>query len=212
MLYAITIENAHRFGDVMPQLFRLRYRQFKERQSYNVRVHRNMEFDQYDTPETVYLVWLDEQNRVRGTSRLNPTCSPYMLKDLWSHMIDGHDLPNAPDVWEGTRICIDKDLPGPLRERIKWEIVLGYLEFGLATGITRFVGIMQSFIWLRVFVQSGWGADYLGPEHVIDGIKTRAGQVHVSRQALQRVREKTGIQGRVLMNPDDIATTISSAA
>ena len=136
MLHAITIENAHRFGDVMPQLLRLRYRQFKERQSYNVRVHKNMEFDQYDTPETVYLVRVDDQNQVCGTSRLNPTSSPYMLKDIWPHMIEGHELPNTHDVWEGTRICIDKARPGHLRERIKWEIVLGYVTH---LGTPRFV-------------------------------------------------------------------------
>jgi hypothetical protein len=116
MLYAINIENAHRHGDVMPQLLRLRYRQFKERQNYEVRVYNNMEFDQYDTPETVYLVWLDEQRQVGGTSRLNSTCGPYMLKDIWADMIEGHELPYSSDVWEGTRICIDKALPGALRE------------------------------------------------------------------------------------------------
>lgn len=171
MLYAINIENAHRHGDVMPQLLRLRYRQFKERQNYEVRVYKDMEYDQYDTPETVYLVWLDEHHQVCGTSRLNPTCSPYMLKELWADMIDGHELPSSRDVWEGTRICIDKALPGARRERIKWEIVLGYLEFGLAHGVAKYVGIMQNFIWTRVFIQSGWGADYLGPEKLIDGKK-----------------------------------------
>jgi len=212
MLYAVTIENAHRFGDVLPQLLRLRYKQFRERQGYDVRVFKDMEFDQYDTPETVYLVRLDEKRRVQGTSRLNSTLSPYMLKDIWPHLVEGHALPCAADVWEGTRICIDKALPGAARERIKWEIVLGYLEFGLAGGITRYIGIMQSFIWLRVFIQSGWGAEFLGPEHLIDGIKTRAGQVHVSREALRRVREKTGIFEPVLANPDDVAAGIARAA
>lgn len=212
MLYAVTIENAHRFGDVLPQLLRLRYKQFRERQGYDVRVFKDMEFDQYDTPETVYLVRLDEQNRVQGTSRLNPTSSPYMLKDLWPEMVEGHPLPCAADVWEGTRICIDKALPGAVRERIKWEIVLGYLEFGLANGITRFIGIMQNFIWLRVFIQSGWGAEFLGPEHRIDGIKTRAGEVHVTREALQRVRAKTGISEPVLANPDDVLAGVARAA
>jgi N-acyl-L-homoserine lactone synthetase len=212
VLYAITIENAHLHGDVMPQLLRLRYKQFKERQGYDVRVYHNMEYDQYDTPETVYLVWLDDQHRLCGTSRLNPTSRPYMLKDIWPNMVEGHELPESRDVWEGTRICIDKALPSQVRERIKWEIVLGYLEFGLANGIARFVGIMQNFIWLRVFIQSGWGAEYLGPEHLIDGIKTRAGQVHVSPDALQRVRDKTGIQDIVLANLDEVITHTAIAA
>lgn len=200
MLYAVNIENAHKFGDVLPQLYRLRYRQFKERQNYQVPVFKDMEYDQYDTPATTYLVWLDDSGNVCGTSRLNPTDRPYMLKDIWPHMVEGTELPNSYDVWEGTRICIDKGLPGVMRERIKWEIVLGYLEFGLANGIKKYVGIMQNFIWLRVFVQSGWGAEYLGPDHIIDGIKTRAGQVIVSEDALERVRYKTGIHEPVLGN------------
>lgn len=211
MLVAINVENAHRHGDALPQLLRLRYRQFKERQNYDVRVYKDMEYDQYDTPETVYLVWLDG-GQVCGTSRLNPTRGPYMLKDLWGDMIEGHDLPCSSDAWEGTRICIDKALPGQLRERIKWEIVLGYLEFGLWNGIRRYVGIMQTFIWKRVFIQSGWGAEFLGPEKLIDGIPTRAGQVHVSKDALQRVREKTGLHDQVLVNLDEVTPFTAIAA
>jgi N-acyl-L-homoserine lactone synthetase len=91
-------------------------------------------------------------------------------------------------VWEGTRICIEKELPAGLRERIKWEIVLGYLEFGLPNGIARYIGVMQTYIWRRVFLASGWVPDYLGPERLIDGIPTRAGKVLVSSDALDRVR------------------------
>ena len=200
MLYAVNIENAHHFGDVLPQLFRLRFRQFKERQGYDIPFYKDMEYDQYDTLATTYLVWIDERTRaVHGTSRLNPTDRPYMLKDLWPDMVEG-PLPRSPHVWEGTRICIDKALPGHLRERIKWEIVLGYLEFGRANQIEKYVGIMQTFIWTRVFMQSGWGAAYLGDERLIDGIKTRAGEVIVSEEALERVRRKTGIDGPVLGN------------
>ena len=83
MLYAVNIENAHHFGDALPQIFRLRYRQFKERQNYAVPVFKDMEYDSYDTPATVYLVWLDRDNRVCGTSRLNSTDRPHMLGDIW---------------------------------------------------------------------------------------------------------------------------------
>jgi acyl homoserine lactone synthase len=109
-------------------------------------------------------------------------------------------LPSSPAIWEGTRICIDKNIPGDLRERIKWEIVLGYLEFGLANGIDKYIGVMLNFIWRRVFIQSGWGADYLGEERLIDGLKTRAGQVIVSPEAHERVKKATGIARKVLHN------------
>lgn len=200
MLHAINIENAHELGSVLPQLHRLRYRQFKERQSYDVPAYNGMEYDQYDTPATVYLVWLDGGGIVRGCSRLNPTDRPYMLKDLWPHMAD-RPLPCSPFVWEGTRICIDKDLTAERRERVKWEIVLGYLEFGLANGITKYVGVMQNYIWRKVFIASGWGAEYLGGERLVDGARTRAGEVLVSPEALRRVRQTTGILDQVLLNP-----------
>jgi acyl homoserine lactone synthase len=201
MLIAVNIKNFHRYGDVYPQILRLRYKQFKERQGYNVPVFEDMEFDQYDTPATTYLAFVTPDGRLVGTSRLVPTTQPYMLKELWPDMVDG-ELPCHPKVWEGTRICIDKGLPSEHRDRIKWEIVLGYLEFGLANGIERYIGVMQSLIWSRVFVQSGWGAEFLGPERIIDRIRTRAGQVHVSTEALMRVRATTGFHESVLGNFD----------
>lgn len=165
-----------------------------------------MEYDQYDTPASIYFAWIDTQGQVRGTSRLNPTDRPYMLKDLWPEMVDGK-LPENVSIFEGTRICIDKEIPADLRERIKWEIVPGYLELGLAQGIESYIGVMQTFIWHRVFIQSGWGAEYLGPEVLIDGIRTRAGKVIVSHDALARVRAKTGISEAVLHNAFEFRAT-----
>lgn len=197
MLVAINIENAHLRGDIMPQLYRLRYKQFKERQGYNVSTYKGMEFDQFDTLATVHLVWVDEDGMVRGCSRLNPTTRPYMLKELWPQMVSG-ELPQAPEVWEGSRIGIDNSLPAALRERVKWELVLGYLEFGLDNGIRKYIGVMQKLIWHRVFIKSGWGAQYLGDPHQMDGSKTLAGQVSVSEEAYKRVQKTVGIYERVL--------------
>ncbi len=199
MLYVVNTENAHEHGDVMPQIYRLRYRQFKERQSYDVPVYKNMEYDQYDTVATVYLAWLDDSGILRGCSRLNPTDRPYMLQDLWPHMVNG-PLPRSCSVWEGTRICIEKALPAELRERIKIEMVLGYLEFGLDNRIEKYIGVMQNFIWKRVFVHSGWDIQYLGSECLIDGQKIHAGEGLVTPATLQAIRLKNGVQNRVLSN------------
>lgn len=199
MLYAINIENAHKYGDVLAQLYKLRFRQFKERQSYNIPVYKDMEYDQYDTLATVHLVWIDDDGIVRGCSRLNPTNRPYMLKDLWPEMADA-PLPEAANIWEGTRICIEKGLPGELRERIKWEIVLGYMEFGLQNNIDKYIGVMMNFIWRRVFIQAGWEPTYLGSERLIDGLKTRAGMIQMSQEIHTKIKEKTGLHYKVLKN------------
>jgi acyl homoserine lactone synthase len=211
MLYAVNIENAHEYGDVLPQLHRLRYRQFKERQSYDVPVYKNMEYDQYDTVATVYLVWLDKFGIMRGCSRLNPTDRPYMLKDLWPQMAN-IPLPESASVWEGTRICIEKDLPGDLREQIKSEIILGHAEFGLANGIERYIGVMQSFIWKRVWIKAGWNVEFVGEERIIDGVRTRAGQGYVSHEILEHLRKTTGIRHAVLGNQYSVANPLCAAA
>lgn len=205
MLHAINIENAHEYGDVLAQLYKLRFRQFKERQSYNIPVYKDMEYDQYDTLATVHLVWIDDDGIVRGCSRLNPTDRPYMLKDLWPHMSDA-PLPNDARIWEGTRICIDKSLSGELREQIKWEIVLGYMEFALDNNIEKYIGVMMNFIWRRVFIQAGWNPTYLGSERLIDGLKTRAGMIHVCPEIHKVIKDKTGIDKKVLKN--DLAVEI----
>jgi N-acyl-L-homoserine lactone synthetase len=85
-VHAINIENAHEFGSVLPQLHRLRYRQFKERQSYDVPVYNGMEYDRYDTLATVHLIWLDEARIVRGCSRLLPN-NPKVLSSYRAHSL-----------------------------------------------------------------------------------------------------------------------------
>src|SRR4051812_6415839 len=112
MIVAVSIENAHLFGDVIPSIYRLRYHGFKQRQNYDVPCYKGMEYDTYDTPATTYIAWRDEENIVRGCVRLVPTTRPYMVEHLWPLAVTGA-LPRTPDVWEASRMCIDKSLlPG----------------------------------------------------------------------------------------------------
>jgi N-acyl-L-homoserine lactone synthetase len=62
-----------------------------------------------------------------------------------------------------------------------------------------------------VFIASGWGAAYIGGERLIDGARTRAGEVVVSADALDRVRRTTGISTPVLQNPRLVAIQPAAA-
>ena len=33
-----------------------------------------------------------------------------MIRELWPHLADGYDLPQCEDVWEVSRLGIDRDL------------------------------------------------------------------------------------------------------
>jgi acyl homoserine lactone synthase len=201
VIECLTAETAHLFGDALVSQYRLRHRAFTERQEYQTFTLRGMEYDRYDTPASAYLVWRDDEKIVRGASRLNPTDRPYMLGELWPDMVTRKALPASWSVWEGTRFCVDKDFgDAGLRRRIISELVCCYLEFGLLLGIEAIVGVMPPLIWRSVFVKSGWPVEYLGEMRTFeDGSKVVAGELAVSAAALESVRQKTGLDGRLLV-------------
>jgi acyl homoserine lactone synthase len=204
MILAVSIENAHLYGDVIPSTYRLRHHGFKERQDYNVPSYNGMEYDAYDTPATTYIVWRDEERVVRGCARLFPTTRPYMIEDLWPQAVVHEPLPKSPRIWEASRMCIDKSLPPQRRQVIHGMILCGLLEFGLANEIDWMIGVMTLPIWRSVFVRAGWPIEFLGPPIEL-GPRERiyAGKMNISGEILNSVREKFSID-RAVITPDPI--------
>jgi N-acyl-L-homoserine lactone synthetase len=198
MISCISCENVHLFGAAFHSQFKLRYRAFIERQDYDVRIYKGMEYDQYDTPASHYLVYHTPDGRALGVSRLTPTTQGCMLKDLWPGMVEDKELLNSAKVWEGTRYCIDKDVEPALRTTIVHEMAAAYLEFGLQAGIRKIIGMMPTYIYRSVFEKPGIEMEYLGPVTMIGRHRIRAVAIPVDRKQLHNVRIKTGIADAVL--------------
>jgi len=200
MIYCVNHSTMHHFGKAFVSQFRLRYHMLVDGQYWNLSRFQGMEYDQYDTPAATYLVWQDSQGIVRGSVRTVPCDRPYMIKDIWPELVENRDLPNSLSVWEATRFCIDSSLPRDLRQQIKHELVLAFLEFGLKNDIREMIGIMPPKLWQSVFVKSGWDISYLGKEKDLgkDGIII-AGSMPISLAMLEKVRETTGIKNPVLL-------------
>lgn len=199
MIVAVSIENAHLFGDVLPSQYRLRHHGFKERQNYAVPSYRGMEYDAYDTPGTVYLVWRDEKEIARGCARIVPTTLPYMIEELWPEAVQNLPLPKDPRVWEASRMCIDKSMPVHLRKRIHGEIICGLQEFGIANDIHWMIGVMTQPIWRSVFTRVGWPIEYLGPPFNLTPKESiYAGKMKISSIILKSLRQRFMIQGEVI--------------
>ena len=200
MIDCVSISTCHLFGhNPLQGQHSLRYRSIIKRQGWEVPSVDGMEYDQYDNPAAHYLVWSDSAGQVRGSSRLYPTDRPYMLQEVFSHLVNKIDLPKSPSVWEGSRFCVDDTLPAETRKRIMQEIILGYLEFGVDRGITAIVGVMFPVYWRNIFVNNGWAVDWIGDvSKSAEGHKIVAGHLPVSESVLNAVREKTGIYEPVL--------------
>ena len=124
MIDCVTISTSHFFrGNPICEQHRLRHECIVRRQGWNVPAIRNMEYDQYDNPAAYYLVWRDLEGKARGSSRLYPTDRPYMLEEVFPHLVTKAKIPKSAEIWEGSRFCVDESLSPQMRKRIVQELV-----------------------------------------------------------------------------------------
>jgi acyl homoserine lactone synthase len=211
MIECVNIETNHLFpGIAVSAQHKLRYTSLIERQRWNIPHIRNMEYDSYDNLATYYLVKRDAQGAAIGCSRLYPTTQPYMLQQVFPHLVTRTPMPQAADTWEASRFCVDARLPHEQRRALIGELVVSYLEFALDNSIKRIVGVMIPMYWRSIFINSGWPVEWLGDIHRDnEGRKIIAGEMPVSASILADVRRATGIADSVVnygaAAPDSLA-------
>ena len=201
MINCVTIKTAHLFsGNPIASMFALRFHSVIERQNWDVPNWQQMEYDDFDNPATTYFVWRDERDIVRGCARLYPTDRPYMLKKAFSSLVTNDTLPeNDMTIWEGSRLCVDKELPPHIRKRIIFELSVAYMEYALSHGIRKIIGVMLPAYWRSVYMASGWDPFWYGEVTTLpSGERVRAGGLPVSEEMMQKVRKTTGIYETIL--------------
>ena len=160
-----------------------------------------IEYDDFDTPLTRYLIKRNNEGRVQGVVRINPTNHPYMLlKSEFESMVQPSDtLPRKKNIWEGSRIAFDPALDKETRRRGVAELALAKGELMREMEIDSLVGMMPEYFWNSVFKKSGWHVKPLGQEVTFkDGSSAMAAQYRIGDEALEIARAKLGIEGRIL--------------
>lgn len=211
MIQCVNHRTWQHFGGLMASIFRLRYKMLVDAQYWDVPRFQGMEYDQFDTPAATYLVWTDDKGEVRGTVRATPTDRPYMLKELWPDMVTTQDLPSSLSVWEATRYCIDDSLPKELRTRIKCELTLAFIEFGLKNDIKEMIGVMPKKLWESCFIKLGWDIQFLGNAKQVGADVIFAGLMPINLSVLAAVRKSTGITTSVLLTAPESGNVEFSA-
>lgn len=64
-----------------------------------------MELDQFDRPDARYVVAHDDHGAVIGTARLLPTTQPYLLGEVFPHLMGDQPVPCSDEVWELSRFA-----------------------------------------------------------------------------------------------------------
>ncbi len=150
---------------VLDQMFNARRRLFKERLEWDVRVdEQGWERDEYDHASALYLISVDDSGTHQGSLRLLPTTGETMLRDHFKTVFDGIEI-KSPDIWECTRFCVDSTgetnvtLSGV--QRVTTELLLGICEYGLASGISKIVGVFDRRM-IRIYNRGGWAPEVVG--------------------------------------------------
>ncbi|WP_416348587.1 acyl-homoserine-lactone synthase, partial [Glaciimonas sp. CA11.2] len=92
-------------SELITQMSRYRHKVFIETLEWNLESSNGAELDQFDRPDTVYVVAHDEHGNLNGCARLLPTTSPYLLGEVFPQLLHGMAMPHTPEVWELSRFA-----------------------------------------------------------------------------------------------------------
>ncbi len=191
-------------GNPIAEALHLRFNELVKKENWaNISVQPNhtgpMEFDEFDTPATQYLLKRTEQGTPMVTGRVKPTTIPYMLSSVF-RSLSLQDPVQSPLVVEGSRIAVDRNFDKNARRKAVDEILVAYMECSRYMGANTFIAFMLPKVWEATFGRIGWEPEWLGPESVIDhsGEVVRAGILPVNPKIDQIIREKTGLEKPLL--------------
>ena len=196
---AVSWETVHQHGEAWISHHQLRYRMFVERQKWSVPNYRHIEYDEFDTPAATYILVVDDQNHALGTTRLIPTTRPYMVKSLWPDLTE-LELPQSDSIWEASRFGCDREIDSITRRDVVAHLILGCQEFGVANGISSYLGVMPTWVFKYVISANGCPVTYIGPTLRQYGHEIVAAYTDVSPSTLEAVRCQTGVR-RALLEP-----------
>ncbi|RZF65471.1 autoinducer synthase [Sphingomonas populi] len=125
------------------------------------------EIDQFDDVHATYLILADPDGTHLGSARLLPTTRPHILDSLYAELCD-EAPPQAADIFEITRFCLDRGLSARERRQVRDMLVTALVDHALAAGITAYSAIAEMG-WFQQILAFGWRCMPLGLPRIIDG-------------------------------------------
>lgn len=161
-------------ADLFEKISSYRHKVFVETLGWKLITRNGMELDQFDRPDTVYVVSQDEHGSVNGCTRLLPTNHPYLLCEVFPQLLNGLPPPCTPDVWELSRFAaVDfnnqtSSALGQFSSLIAIELLQKSIACAAAHGAKRLITVSPIGIE-RLLRRAGFHAHRAGPPMVIDG-------------------------------------------
>lgn len=190
MLKIIHGRDSAKHARELEKAFQLRHRIFVEEMGWEaLRSANGRETDQFDHDEAVHFLLYGDHGKLIGYQRLLPTTRPHLLSEIHPHLCEV-DIPRGPTIFEWTRFAVERDHRGEGGGLglAGAELVCGYVEWGLANGVSAIVVEVSPFHLLK-FVEGHFMVDLLGRPHKIGGDTILAVLAKFDVQTRARMRQ-----------------------
>ncbi len=160
--------------EIMAGVARYRHRVFVEKLGWQLRCENALEYDQFDRDDTVYVVAHNRDHEVVGTARLLPTTRPYLLDEVFPHLLHGMEPPHSSDVWELSRFAAmdfsvqSSSALAQFSSPIAVGLLQASLECAARHGAKRFITVSPLGVE-RLLRIAGFRAHRLAPPTMVDG-------------------------------------------
>lgn len=175
----LSFSNLHNHGELFANLFRARKQSFIVHKNWDLPESDDMEFDQYDTPQSRWIA-IHDMGEVLAGIRLTPTTArcgiySYMIRDAQEGILGGsipQDLleqkaPVDPHVWECSRVFVSHSIPQMYRRKVHFKMVEAMTSSARDLGATKLIALTGAN-WPRWYGRCGLTAEALGREMWID--------------------------------------------
>lgn len=209
----IHMVDRHCFGQFVgeiAEMHRLRYRVFKQRLNWDVTISGDMEIDEYDTLQPVYLLYCNPAGKVEGCVRLLPTMGPNMLRNTFPALLGPAAPPESPAIWEISRFSLEIDpvahKTGRGLSQATIELLAGICEFGNMLNLECFAAVTDILLE-RILRRAGVPWRRIHHAQRIGNSMAVAGFAEVSARLMDHLCALGGLRRRVLSSPMGLKET-----
>ncbi len=177
----LSFENIHQHGELFANMLRARHEWFIQHNHWDLPQALGMEFDQYDTPASRWVVVHDEDGQILAGNRLTPTTAKcgiytYMIRDAQRGLLETipsnllyEEAPVAETVWESSRLFVSHRVPAVRRRRVHAQLVLELAKSAQEVGATSCLTLLNAN-WPRWAKRVQVDMTAMGPVMDIEGV------------------------------------------
>lgn len=177
-------------------MHRVRTKIFRDRMGWDVSVNdMELEIDEYDLPQTIYILSTDEHDKVVGTWRILLTTEPSMIRDIWPHYLSSLPIPYSENMCEASRFGVYSSQTPESRKIVNKataEMIVGLIDVCIKCGITDMYTLYDIKV-KRLLERIGFAPARVSEVIDLEGKPTVTAHFRMDDVLLENVCSKTGV-------------------